>query len=431
MGSRLLWRRSATAVGLYTSTLLGILGTVVAARVFSLSEFGLYATVLVATGFFQSLLDLTVEESLTKYGFRYVTAEDWGRLRQLFRRSLQLKLAGGALSAIGLLVLAPFADAIFGGDGLALPLAVAAALPLAQAPENVAGTAILLRGRYDIRGAFQTFSMALRLTAIVVGTRYGLTETIVALVVAQLVATAAVGAVGAAAFRRFPAAPASALAEDRRGIVSFVLQSSAATGMISLRNALAPLLLGIAAGPTQVGLFRIAQAPQSGFYAASSPVRLILLTEQTRDWERGESGRVLAGVRRYTLAATAICAVTVPIFFWLMPDLIEFVFKPRYLGATDAARIILLAAAIQLSVGWTKSFPVSIGRPGLRLVTHGIETAVLLPLVIVLGLSWGATGAAAAVLAATAAFALVWAVLYLRISRDLRHGGAVGEASAP
>ena len=431
MGSRLLWRRSATAVGLYTSTLLGILGTVVAARVFSLAEFGLYATVLVATGFFQSLLDLTVEESLTKYGFRYVTAEDWGRLRQLFRSSLQLKLAGGALGAIGLLVLAPFADAIFGGDGLALPLAAAAALPLAQAPENVAGTAILLRGRYDIRGVFQTFSMALRLTAIVVGTRYGLTETIVALVVAQLVATAAVGVVGAAAFRRFPAAPASALAEDRRGIVSFVLQSSAATGMISLRNALAPLLLGIAAGPTQVGLFRIAQAPQSGFHAASSPVRLILLTEQTRAWERGESGRVLAGVRRYTLAASAICAVTVPIFFWLMPDLIEFVFKPRYLGATDAARIILLAAAIQLSVGWTKSFPVSIGRPGLRLVTHGIESAVLLPLVIVLGLKWGATGAAAAVLAATAAFALVWAVLYLRISRDVRHAGGMGEAFAP
>ena len=63
MGSRVLWRRSATAVGLYTAVALGILGTVVAARAFSLAEFGLYATVLAATGFFQSLLDLTVEDS--------------------------------------------------------------------------------------------------------------------------------------------------------------------------------------------------------------------------------------------------------------------------------------------------------------------------------------------------------------------------------
>lgn len=417
MFSRLIWRRSATAVGLYTSTLLGILGTVVAARSFSLTEFGLYATVMVATGFFQSLLDLTVEESLTKYGFRYATAEEWGRLRRLFRRALQLKLAGGALAGLALLGLAPFADSIFRGDGLAAPLAVAAALPLLQAPENVAGTAILLRGRYDLRGALQTLSMALRLTAIAVGVQFGLTETIVAVVAAQVVATLAVGAVGVAAFRRFPSAPGAALAGDRRGILAFVLQSSAATGLISLRNALAPVLLGIAAGPVHVGLFRIAQAPQTGFFAASSPVRLILLTEQTRDWERGEVATVLAGVRRYTLVAVAVAAVAVPVFWVLMPDLIGLVFKPKYLGATDAARIILLAAAIQLAVGWTKSFPISIGRPGLRLLTHGIETAVLLPLVVVLGLEWGVTGAAYAILAASAVFALVWSVLYVRIVR--------------
>lgn len=420
MGSRLLWRRAATAAGLYISTALGLLATVVAARVLSLEEFGLYATVLVATGFFQSLLDLTVEESLTKYGFRYAEAGEWGRLRQLFRRALQLKLAGGLLAGLALLALAPAADAVFGADGLAVPLMVAAAIPLAQAPENVAGTAILLRGRYDVRGAFQTLSMGLRLAAVGIGVQYGITETFAALVVAQLLATLAVGIVGAAAFRRFPAEPGRALAEDRRGIISFVLQSSAATGLVSLRNALAPLLLGVVAGPTQVGLYRIAQAPQTGFFAASAPARLILLTEQTRDWERGEDARVLAGVRRYSAVAVAICAVAVPLFWWLMPDLIELVFKPKYLPATDAARLILLAAALQLVVGWAKSFPVTIGRPGLRLATHAVETAVLLPLVVAFGLAWGATGAAAALLASSATYAALWGVLFVRIARDPR-----------
>jgi O-antigen/teichoic acid export membrane protein len=431
MGSRLFWRRSATAVGLYTSTLLGILGTVVAARVFSLVEFGLYATVMVATGFFQSLLDLTVEESLTKYGFRYATAEDWGKLRRLFRRALQLKLAGGVLAGLALLALAPAADWIFGAEGLALPLVIAAALPLAQAPENVAATALLLRGRYDLRGACQTFSMGLRLVAIAVGTQFGLAETMAGIVVAQVAATAFVGLVGAAAFRRFPRIPAASLADDRRNIFSFVLQSSAATGLISVRMTLAPLLLGIAAGPTQVGYFRIAQAPQTGFLAASAPVRLILLTEQTRYWERGEISRVLAGVRRYSLAAAGVTLVAVPVFLWLMPTLIELAFKAKYLPATDAARIILVAAAIHLVFGWTKSFPVSIGRPGLRLVTHGIETAVLLPLVIVLGVEWGATGAAAAILVSAVAFAFAWSVLYLRISREPRPIQRTREAVTP
>ena len=273
---------------------------------------------------------------------------------------------------------------------------VASALPLAQAPENIATTALLLRSRYDLRALFQSFSMALRLAAIVVGTQLGLVETFAGIVLAQLIATAAVSVVGIKAFRRFPQEAAAGLADDRRGIVSFMVQSSAATGLISLRTAIAPILLGIAAGPTQVGLFRIAQAPQSGFAAASSPVRLILLTEQTRDWERGDEARVLAGVRRYTLLAIPLMLVVVPTFFWLMPDLIRLVFGARYLLATDAARLILVAAGIQLAIGWTKSLPIAIGRPNLRLVTHGIETAVLLPLVVVLGLEWGATGAAAA-----------------------------------
>lgn len=415
MGSRLHWRRSVTAAGLYGSTALGVLGTVIAARAFSKEDFGLFATVFVAVGFFQVLLDLTVEESLTKYGFRYSSASDWGRLRGLFRSALRLKLAGGVLAGLALLALAPVADAIFGGHGLGWMFVAAAPLPLLQAPENVGATALLLRGRYDLRGLVLTVSTAFRLVAIAIGVRYGVIETILAIVAGQVLGTLVTGAAGVAAFRRFPRAERVPLGDDRRGVLDFVLRSSAATGLLSVRATLAPLLLGVVAGPTQVGLFRIAQAPQSGFAAASSPVRLILLTEHTRDWERGETSRVLAGVVRYTLLAGALMVVTVPVFFWLMPDLIELVFKPRYLDATDAARVMLVAAALQLTFGWTKSLPVSIGRPNLRLVTHGVETAILIPLVVVLGSTWGATGAAFAILAATIAFVLLWSVLFLRI----------------
>ena len=76
-----------------------------------------------------------------------------------------------------------------------------------------------------------------------------------------------------------------------------MIESSIATGVISLRTTLVPLVLGVVAGTTQVGLFRIAQTPQTGFAAASSPARLVLMTEQTRDWERGERTRILAGIR--------------------------------------------------------------------------------------------------------------------------------------
>ncbi len=163
MRSRLFWRRSAAAAGIYASVALGFFGTVIAAHAFSTRVLGLYAIVIAATGFFQTLLDLTIEEALVKYGFRFQERADWGRLRRLFGRALQVKLAGGILAGICLLALAPASGALFGDPRLETPMLIAAALPLVQSPENVGGVALILRGRYDIRAFFLFFSMALRL----------------------------------------------------------------------------------------------------------------------------------------------------------------------------------------------------------------------------------------------------------------------------
>lgn len=419
MASRLFRRRSAAAAWIYAAVAFGILGTVVAARVLGLEEFGVFATALAVVGFFQILLDLTVEESLTKYGFRYVESGDWGRLRRLFRQMLLLKLVGGLLATLILLALAPFGDELFDADGLTSALLAAALLPLVQSSENVAATVLLLHGRYDLRGAYQAGSAALRLLAIALGAPHGVTATLVAIVLAQVFATVGISIVGLVGVRRFPDAPARPLAEDVAGIRSFVLQSSVATGVISVRTTLVPIVLGLVAGPTQVGLFRIAQTPQTGLSAASSPARLVLLTEQTREWERGNRAGVLAGIRTYSKWAGGLMLVAVPVFFVAMPWLVRFVFGDEYDGAVDAARVVLLAAAVHFTIGWTKSLPVTVGRPRLRIVTHGLETLVAIPLVAMLGVEWGATGAAVAVLVSTVVFAAAWVVVVARLRAEV------------
>ncbi len=419
MSSRVFRRRSATAAWVYAAVAFGFLASIVAARALGLEEFGVFATALAAVGFFQILLDLTVEESLTKYGFRYVATEDWGRLRRLFRQMLLFKLVGGTLATVLLVALAPAADAIFDEEGVGAALLAAALLPLVQSPEHVGATALLLHSRYDLRGVYQAGSGALRLIAIAIGVQYGVTETLAAIVVAQCISTAVACFAGLVALRRFPRAPARPLGEDVPGIRSFLLQSSLATGVISLRTTLVPVLLGVVAGPTQVGLFRIAQTPHTGLAAVSSPARLVLLTEQTRDWEGGSHISVLDGIRKYTVGAGALMVVAVPVFFFAMPWLIEAVFGDEFAGAVDAARIVLLAAAIQFAIGWTKSLPVTIGRPQLRIVTHGLETLVAIPLVVVLGAEWGATGAAVAVLVSTVVFAVAWMIALGRLRGDM------------
>ena len=147
---------------------------------------------------------------------------------------------------------------------------------------------------------------------------------------------------GLVALLRFPRVARVPLAQDRKEIVRFVLQSSLGTGIVSVRAWIAQILLGVVSTVDQVGLFRAAQAPQQGLRALSSPVRLILLTEQTRQWERGRPEAVLAGVRRYMRGAAALMVVAVPVFWLLMPWLFDLLL-PDYGDAVDAARIVLLA----------------------------------------------------------------------------------------
>ena len=110
-----------------------------------------------------------------------------------------------------------------------------------------------------------------------------------------------------------------------------------------------------------------------------------------------------------------------------MPWLVRVVFGEEYLPAVDAARIVLVSAAILLVLGWSKSLPVTIGRPRLRIVTHSLEAIVLLPLVVVLGDRNGVTGAAVAILVSTLVFALAWVVILVRLRDELRAARAGAE----
>ncbi len=417
MRPRLVRRRAATALGSYTSTALGILGSVVAMRLLAPFDFGRLTLVLATVGLFQLLLDLTSEEALVKYGFRFSERGDWARFGRLLRVALAAKSGSAIVAGLLIAATAPAADALFDAE-LTKPLLIAAALPLLYSFESTAASLLVLRGRYDVRAWFLSVTMAVRLVAIAIAAPHGVTATVVGLVVGQVVATSAIATVGLVAFRRFPQVASVPLGDERPEILRFVLHSSLGTGLVSLRGWIAPILLGVASDVRQVGFFRAAQAPQQGFAALTAPVRMVMLTEHTRDWERGRRGEVLENVRRYSLAAAALMLVAVPVFWWLMPDLVRLVLTERYLPAVDAARVMLLAAAVQLVYGWTKSLPVSIGRPNLRLVAHGIETAVLIPLIVPLGREWGATGAAVAVVASTLVFAAVWTVLLLRLRRD-------------
>jgi O-antigen/teichoic acid export membrane protein len=423
MRSRVLRRRSATALGVYVATGLGLSTTIVATRGLGVEDYARFAAILAATTFFQVLLDLTAEDALVKYGFRYVETQRWGRLRRIFEIALAFKVAGGALAGIAIVVIAPFAEDVWGVGGVLGPMLIASALPLAQAPEGVASGAILLRGRYDVRAAFLTVSAGLRLVGVAVGMHWGVDGAVLGIVIAQVVATAAISTVGLAAFRRFPQERSEALGEDRRPVRQFVVASTIGSSLTSARATLGTALLPAVAPIAEAGYFRNAQAPATGLATLSAPARIVMLTEQTRDFEAGRHSAMYAMLRRYILGTAALMVAAVPVLWIAMPWLMQLFYGIEFREhATTAARLVLVAAALQFVWGWTKSFPVSIGRPGLRNVALGVETAIFVPLLLVLGDEWGATGGAAATVVSTAAFCVLWVVLLARVRSE--HLGA-------
>ena len=269
MRKRLLWRRSATALGIYGSTALGILGSIVVLRILGPTSAGRFSLAIGTAAFFQLLLELTGDEALVKYGFRYAEQEDWGRFHRLVRITFGLEAAAALAATLIVILLAPFADSLFNTTGMLEPMLIAACLPLLQAAESMGAATLILRSRYDIRGALLTLATGLRLIAIVIAAPHGVNATVFGIVVAQFVTSVCVVTIGINALRRFPRVAPGGLGDDRSPVLRFVLSSSIGTGLVSLRGWIAPLALGVVQNPTEVGYFRAAQAPQQGFAALS------------------------------------------------------------------------------------------------------------------------------------------------------------------
>jgi O-antigen/teichoic acid export membrane protein len=324
--------------------------------------------------------------------------------------------AAGSLAVAGAAALAPW---IWTTGGLQRAMLIAAFIPFVQQPEGMAGAVLLVRNRYDLRGLLLLWAMALRLAAIAVGASISLVGLFVAVVLAQVLSTVTAMGISLAVYRRYPAAPPAPLGGDAREIRRFAVQSSVASGLTSLRTSLPTVLVGVVASPAQTADFRAAQAPATAAASLSAPARLVLLAEQTRDIEHGRSDRAMRLLGHYLLATAGLACVLTPIGWWAMPTLIRLVYGEKWVAASDPFRVMLLAAMVQLVFAWTKSFPVSIGRPGLRTAGQVLEIAVLVPAVLLLARSYGATGAALGVLAGAVVLASFWALRLVELRRQL------------
>ena len=115
-------------------------------------------------------------------------------------------------------------------------------------------------------------------------------------------------------------------------------------------------------------------------------------------------------------------AIAVPLLLWKAPELIRLFFTSKNVvqrtTSTDRDRG-RLAVRLRLDEEVSRFDR----APEATDLAHGVETLVLVPLVVVLGAAWGATGAAGAVLASTVVFIAFWTASLLRIRRGPASNG--------
>jgi O-antigen/teichoic acid export membrane protein len=403
--TRAWWRRAGrTAIAVYLATALAFLGTVVAARGLGPHEFGTVVLAVAVATLFRSLLNLSLEEAVVHHGHRALAKADAAGIVGLVRTSLKLDVAIGIASFVLIVLLAtPLAD--IASDGRLDPdlVRLAALVTIWAIADSTMSAVLQVAGRPDLRGWVMAGTNLARLVGVLVAVQFDTAE-------AVILAYAAGNAFGALVNwllawglvrRRWQTGTDPPVRRvPIRELIRFGFHTSITGSVAAASGALVPVLLGRLAGPTAVGVFRVAMFPVFLADNASGPIRLVLYPEQARLSAAGDHAQLRQAIRNHTLSALAVSLPVAVVGWFALPWLLPLLFSDAFDEAVLPARIMLIAAVVRFSGAWFKTLPAALGRPELRTGLTVLELVVLVSFLIALA-GRGAEGAAIAFAAAS------------------------------
>jgi O-antigen/teichoic acid export membrane protein len=417
------WRRRArkTTAAAWGASALALAATVIAARALGPSGYGEVILAVSLATLISTFLDITLEEALVHHGARAMAAQDWGRLRSLVRTGLAVDVAIGVVVSLGIvLAAAPLASLVGGTTYDAMLVRLAALTTLAATANGTTGAVLLLAGRPELQAWAGAVAAGARLVlvvgAVLVGGGGALV--LVAYAVATGIGAAVQGILGwRIARRHWPATGRrDAMRTWFRDLLPFGVKSSLTTSAVAAHNALVPLTLGALAGPTAAGVLDVALLPVSVAELASAPLRQAVFPEQARLSAEGRVDTLRRSIRTYTAVGGLIGLIGAAAAWFLLPPIIGLLYSDRFDAAVTPARILLVMAVLSLALGWAKSYPAAIGRPGLRTTITTAGVAVEVGLVALLA-RHGATGGATALSITWVLVAITWWLMMRRLTR--------------
>lgn len=162
------------------------------------------------------------------------------------------------------------------------------------------------------------------------------------------------------------------------GFNRFLAKSSAASSLALGSDAGVLGLAGMLGSPVLVAYLKVAQAPGRVVSSAFSPISVQAFPRIAAMAANGDRAGVRDLTRRITRAALVIAALIVALAIPLMSPVLGFMYGQEFQPVWGAAVLLVLATCIRAAVAWSKVLPLAIGRPGLRLLVLGLESALLL-----------------------------------------------------
>jgi O-antigen/teichoic acid export membrane protein len=391
---RLLGGKAASAV-------LGLGYMVIATRVLGRVDYGILVLVHTFAMTVGGIVEFPGWHAIVRYGAQALAEDDHPRMLRLLRFAGLVEAAGGIASILAAAVLAPLIGPRLGWS----PTAIAFALPysfavLGSIRATPAGYLQLL-GRFDLLGLHNIVPPAVRLVGagIAAWLGLGLKAFLMVWLIAALAEWAVMWLLGIVAVRRTLRDPvllgsARGAIQENPGLWRFMLAANADVTLTELAARIAPLFVGWILGPAAAGLYAVAQRAAVVIQQPAQIMGQAAYAELARLVVGGGSGQALRhALFRCAGVAFAAAAPVLLILGLFGRQIAVALGGPDFADAAGLVLLLGIARTAWLAAPPASSALTALGRPTLSVAANVAINLGLLPLLPLMMLGMGLTGA--------------------------------------
>jgi O-antigen/teichoic acid export membrane protein len=412
-----LW--SAQGVSLIAALVQGI----VVARVLGPARFGVVTLVVAYPGLVYSFLDFRSSDASVRYISGYLGTGRADRALATARLTTGVDLIAGILALLVVAATAPWASGhVVHVDGAASWMLLISVGYLIRSFASTGQSLLMAAERFPLVARLQIGVNVAR-AALVAGSvlaGFGVHGAVIGTAIALGIDGLASFAIAARESRRalggtILTVRTGVLAEDRRGLLRFLIWTNYASFVGLFAKQFDTFILGWFTGPATVGVYSFARSMISAGGSIVGGLQSVVFPRFSRLF----AARDLYGLRRQVRRSAILVALPLGIGALLCLPLVPFAVRALggqpYVSAVYPAQIMLVGTSLWLALFWLRPLIFALGEIRLYAASSTVGSLLAVAGYVVLTPRWGASGTAfAAAVASSAAMAAVLVVLARR-----------------